>query len=448
MSRRILLSFLLLAFLLAGLLVWRFVFPDLFRRNRLRAVVSALQSPDIEVREKAVKALEALAKAGLTRGEGRYAIKAAAETFPPLKFEWRHSPEELLSAAASSADPSFVAPLLDHFGSYSPPAQAAAIRLLASIQTRAAAVALVDTLRRCADETDPGELRGLSDEPRHADVLFPAILGLLSRDSLRWPILKVTLDYLEAGRLKDPDLQRRIAQEVGRLHQTLRPGLLSAERLGGVSWLWGDEYQSARSLGSLAFDVLGHLSAPDAAAELRQALEYRDPRLRLFAALGLMRSGSTVSSSALSEIASAAECRSILFRGMRELSRLSDFPRPYATQASLAESEMVNWLIFPTELGRAPDEIELMAVVPATSKDGPTDYFLFRFRTAPPHWAAKDGWVAGVAGPFLVKAQPTPDGGGDTFSTFTPWDSQTIQEHVNGVTDLLDRSRQLWLKDP
>jgi len=54
-----------------------------------------------------------------------------------------------------------------------------------------------------------------------------------------------------------------------------------------------------------------------------------------------------------------------------------------------------------------------------------------------PHWAAKDGWMAGVAGGFARRDQPTTVAGGNTFSSFAAWDSQTPEGHVGEVTDLI-----------
>ena len=123
------------------------------------------------------------------------------------------------------------------------------------------------------------------------------------------------------------------------------------------------------------------------------------------------------------------------------------FPLAFRTQEAFAESEMVNWLIFPTELGRAPDKIELEAIVPRDTPSGAVQYYVFRFRTLPPHWAAKDGWLAGGAGPFLTKDGPTTEGGGDTFSTFTRWESKTTEEHARELTGVIGDWRRHWEKE-
>ena len=102
---------------------------------------------------------------------------------------------------------------------------------------------------------------------------------------------------------------------------------------------------------------------------------------------------------------------------------------------------MVHWLVYPTELARVPDEIELMHTIPVNegNEDTAAEYYLFRFRTFEPHWAAKDGWMVGWVGPFLLKNVPTIDGDGQTFSEFTPWDSKTPDEHIHWIQDTLSQ---------
>ena len=111
---------------------------------------------------------------------------------------------------------------------------------------------------------------------------------------------------------------------------------------------------------------------------------------------------------------------------------------------------MVNWLVYPTELGRVPDEIELMKVVPIDTglAGGIYDYYLFRFRTLEPHWAAKNGWIAGVSGPFHRQASPTVHALGHTFSTFTKWEAMHPDDHVGDISELKKSWREYHLRHP
>lgn len=59
-------------------------------------------------------------------------------------------------------------------------------------------------------------------------------------------------------------------------------------------------------------------------------------------------------------VPSSDEMRVWHYLDLEAISSLSLFPRRYATQKALAQFDMVQWLTFSTELGRVPDEIQLM----------------------------------------------------------------------------------------
>lgn len=134
--------------------------------------------------------------------------------------------------------------------------------------------------------------------------------------------------------------------------------------------------------------------------------------------------------------------RNFLYDELVEQKRASLFPPDLITQSSFAESNMVNWLCWGMELGQPPDEIELMKIVSTNTEteDGTVDYYLFRFRTHPPHWAAKDGWMAGISGSFPRDGGPYTHAGGHTFSCFDPWDIMTPEEHVAKILAVLRAS--------
>jgi hypothetical protein len=191
--------------------------------------------------------------------------------------------------------------------------------------------------------------------------------------------------------------------------------------------------------------LLGHVPTPEVEAELRRAVaEYTDPRLRLYALLSLLRHDRDVAPRTVAAVAADAESRKWLYDGLQKLERFHLYPAARRTQAELAESDLVNWLIHPTELGRAPEALQLVQQIPFdTGTDaGWADYYLFRFRTEPPHWAARYGWLVGVSGPFLRKDQPTIQALGDTFSTFTPWDRKSPAEHIEDVRELMKTWRE------
>jgi diadenosine tetraphosphatase ApaH/serine/threonine PP2A family protein phosphatase len=127
--------------------------------------------------------------------------------------------------------------------------------------------------------------------------------------------------------------------------------------------------------------------------------------------------------------------RKVLYEALVHHEKQSLFPAAHLTQESMAEADLAAWLNHPNELGALPDEIELMATLPSPG-DETRRYFVFRFRMNDPHWAAKDGWLAGVAGPYPA-AGPVEVSGAGTFSRFQPWESQTPEEHLRAVHELV-----------
>lgn len=140
----------------------------------------------------------------------------------------------------------------------------------------------------------------------------------------------------------------------------------------------------------------------------------------------------------LENIASNPETRNLLFRTLQKIGRQDLFPKKYRYPKAIAESDLVIWLLHPNELGSKPDQIELMNVIEREG-DKPTkkyQFFVFRFRMHDPHWSAKSGWMAGVAGPYLEGEESgiSPPG---VFSRFETFDIRTPEEHVASVEKLL-----------
>jgi len=100
--------------------------------------------------------------------------------------------------------------------------------------------------------------------------------------------------------------------------------------------------------------------------------------------------------------------RETTYQLLSEHQKLSLFPRELITIEKAAESNLANWLEFPTELDACPDEIEHIKRV-GIDFDGKSHmvfYEVFKYKTHEPHWAAKDGWILGVVGPYFEDSKP------------------------------------------
>jgi len=145
----------------------------------------------------------------------------------------------------------------------------------------------------------------------------------------------------------------------------------------------------------------------------------------MFAAISLLRHECEPAKEDIMDIAANSETRNWFYNALVKMGRSEIYPEEYRNQKSFAESNMVEWLVYPTELGRMPDEIELMNVFDIDEKE----YYLFRFRCqSSEHWKEK-GWMAGVAGPFDKRNSPTTLAEGHTFSHFENWESKQPREH-------------------
>jgi hypothetical protein len=406
----------------------------------MATIVERLSSESGEERSKAVTELQGLAN--LTVEESVNALYAASAIFLPLTEGWLDASEELVSAAAQEPIPEHIPVIREHFRLYSPRAQGAAIGLVATLESRAATETFTFLLDDVSEEAQVTTLGTMTEKPRHADVLFPEVLRHVRHPALRGPLSSLILAHLTSGTVTGTSIQPEISSAMIGLHDELRAQLSPLQKSEGRDWMWDEQYQEPRFIAALVLDIFGHITTPEAERGLVEALDYQDPRLRMFAVLGLLSHGKEPPHESLFEIAKSAETRNWVYRGLAELDRLDLLPAEYTTQKAFAEAEMVDWLTYPTELARAPDEIELMAVVPETCEEGAGETYVFRFRTLPPHWAAKEGWMAGVAGPFLLSESPSPDARGGTFSTFTSWKEHSPEEHLRTIRETRARAHE------
>lgn len=100
--------------------------------------------------------------------------------------------------------------------------------------------------------------------------------------------------------------------------------------------------------------------------------------------------------------------RQTAFQLLADHDKTNLFPKEYNTLVKGAESNLANWLEFPTELDACPDEIEHIKRV-TFDFDGQNNfvhYEVFKCSVNEPHWAAKDGWFLGVVGPYFDDSKP------------------------------------------
>src|SRR5262249_44097572 len=95
------------------------------------------------------------------------------------------------------------------------------------------------------------------------------------------------------------------------------------------------------------------------------------------------------------------------------------------------------WLMYPTELGREPDQLQKMAEFVRNAAEGKLALYVWRFRS--------DGepWLASVSGPYLRVGKPEPLHGDSTFSRFDKWDAATAEGHAAAALETLEDWRRV-----
>lgn len=405
-------------------------------RDPLEQIVVHLRSADAETRQQAATRLEELAREGITIDEAHRLLQAAAGKWPTNDVI---DASDVLVAAALSVEGSYWNLIVESFPQYSERARWRIVQRLVERHGVDAAGTYVELVERYAADgmVPPAPLDGFLESSEATQFLVPELLHYARANELGYQLHLLALRAVQSGLVSTSDLAP-FADATVQLYGPMRARMRKLEQPDDDEWIWSDEYQDDRAHATLLVDLVGYMEGRGVARALNDALASRDPRVQYFAVMAGIRQGQFPPPEVIESIAASPEMRNWLYDGLDSVGQGIRFPRRFATQEALAESNMVDWLIYPTELGRVPHEIELMETF--DSDDGRERYYLFRFRTHEPHWAAEKGWMAGLSGPFAIADMPITRAGGSTFSTFTPWDENTPRGHFELITDLLEDS--------
>lgn len=278
-------------------------------------------------------------------------------------------------------------------------------------------VDLSDEVKRIA-----GEVRRAPSVEREQPLA--RLVGMALDADSQTEAISGLLELCERKQLDPIDLQPHAQTLIG----LCRDGLNEAKPLQGdprkMEWIIDPDYSPVRYRTGLLLNLVGYLPGEPAVSVLRSAFAMTDPRLKLIAALSLLRNLETVDVAELEKIAASHEVRILLWEQLREMQMESLMPEEWATSDQLAASELSRWIAHPMELGVCPEEIELMETFPVEIDLRTLDVYLFRFREFPKPWESDGGWMAGIAGPYengeFLRSP---------WSSFESWDIRAPEEH-------------------
>ena len=241
---------------------------------------------------------------------------------------------------------------------------------------------------------------------------------------------------LEHGHLSFDDLSpaAETAQtEAARLLSELQAFL----ELHDSEGRYEEAYEELRGAVCVHLDLLG--ISPAASTEiLEHAQSFEDARVALFAIVSLLKKQIEPAQVAIKRCASSHAVRDDLYTQLKRLNRLDLFPSQYLTLDSFAACAMVRWLMFPSELGREPEALDLVARLVGKSDDA-ADAVMYLWK------CTSDGRVFACAnGPYRVDAEMGELLGGFSFSNFKAWDEATPEQHLAQIVDTLAHWQVSW----
>ena len=155
---------------------------------------------------------------------------------------------------------------------------------------------------------------------------------------------------------------------------------------------------------------------------LKQALWIGNPHIRFYASATLLVFDCEVPASIIDALANDIEYANLTYGLLKRYRKESLFPAALATPEYLAQSDLVRWLTYPTELGKAPDGIEYVGKI----RKGEI-FYIFRFRSDSENLdeGARGEWLVGWSGSR-----------GGTFSNFDPfcdYEQETLKKTLKNI---------------
>jgi hypothetical protein len=113
-----------------------------------------------------------------------------------------------------------------------------------------------------------------------------------------------------------------------------------------------------------------------------------------------------VTSHEIADLSRQPQYRPMLYQMLKHFERLELFPTEALSIPAQGAGVLAYWMMHPNELQDVPKEIELVEEIERDLQGERGKFLVFRYQMPPGHWAEMDGWLLGLAGPFLAKDVP------------------------------------------
>ena len=187
-------------------------------------------------------------------------------------------------------------------------------------------------------------------------------------------------------------------------------------------YLSGDLTEEMADALEIACDVCTYLLNDELTALLYEVLKLGHANINYYAVNTLLKAGKPIPDAAVTTLALDLEYAAMTYALLEQYGQANRFPPECSTEEYLAKSTMIRWLVYPTELGQFPDEIEYLGKVKKKEI-----YHIFRFKSHSDNLeeARKGQWLIGWA---------SEEGG--TFSEFdlyADFEQKTVEKTLKHI---------------
>jgi hypothetical protein len=126
-------------------------------------------------------------------------------------------------------------------------------------------------------------------------------------------------------------------------------------------------------------DLSKHFADPALMSLLYQLLNLEHSGIRYYAADTLLSAGRNISADVILSLAQSLAYANLTYALLVKCGKQWLFPKEYSVPEYLAKSDLVHWLMYPTELGKEPDEIEYIGKITYLFKK--EVYYVFKYRS-------------------------------------------------------------------
>ncbi len=176
----------------------------------------------------------------------------------------------------------------------------------------------------------------------------------------------------------------------------------------------------------VALDVAGSFRSDKLTDLLKEAAGVKQNNIRFYAARSLALEGLPVPEECIRFLAEDIEYANMTYEFLKDSGMTSLFPAEYASPENLAKSDLYHWLLYPSELGQAPDAMEYIGKITYLFKKEVYHVFKFRSESDTLPDDIKGKWMIGWA---------TEDGSG-TFSNFDlleEYEKETVEKTLKNI---------------